>query len=136
VPRRPGLARHRAALRPTPRQEGYPFWETPKGLRPVGWGSGPATTWGQDRARIAAPWLTHRSEDRPAASGHGAPQRVRLRGDCLSPIASGNGSRIMSPGAGARVPGMVRPGAHLNPYIHPEYREGWALKRVRRIPSG
>ena len=25
-------------------------------LRPVGWGSSPATTWGQDHARIAAPW--------------------------------------------------------------------------------
>jgi hypothetical protein len=24
--------------------------------RPVGWGSGPAATWGQDHARIAAPW--------------------------------------------------------------------------------
>jgi hypothetical protein len=32
-------------------------------------------------------------EDRPATSRHGAPHRVRLRGDRLSPIASGNGSR-------------------------------------------
>jgi len=33
----------------------------------------------------------------------------------------------MSPGAGARDPGRVWPGAHLNPYIYTEDRVGWAL---------
>jgi hypothetical protein len=39
------------------------------------------------------PGLTHRCEDPPAASRHGAPYRVRRRGDRLPPIASGNGFR-------------------------------------------
>jgi hypothetical protein len=36
---------------------------------------------------------THRGEDRPAASRHGAPHRVRVRGDHLSRIVSGTGSQ-------------------------------------------
>jgi hypothetical protein len=42
--------------------------------------------------------LTHRCEDRPAASRHGAPHRVRLRGGHLSPFASGNGPRYQEAG--------------------------------------
>ena len=37
--------------------------------------------------------LTHRGEDPAAARRHGAPHRVRLRGDRLSPMAAGNEPR-------------------------------------------
>jgi hypothetical protein len=56
--------------------------------------------------------LTHRGEDPPAAGRHGAPHRVRLRGDRLSPFAPGNGLDIMKPGAGASDPGMVSPSTY------------------------
>jgi hypothetical protein len=46
--------------------------------------------------------LTHRGEDRPAASRHGSPHWVRLRGGRLSPFASGNGPLYHE--AGCRCP--------------------------------
>ena len=50
-----------------------------------------------DCARSTGAAAQRRCEDPPAASRHEAPRRVRLRGDRLSPIAFGNGSRY--PGA-------------------------------------
>jgi hypothetical protein len=89
-------------------------------------------TWGQDHARIAAPWLTHRCEDPPAACRHEAPHRVRPRGDCLSPIASGNGSRYHEAGSGARDPGMASPSAY--PWPPTPSLSGWAL-RPGEVPA-
>ena len=43
---------------------------------------------------------------------------------------------ILSPGTGARDPGMVWSAAQLNPDIHAAYREGWALEIVRLISTG
>ena len=47
----------RAAIHPTPSSASRRKRKCSEGRsRPVGWGSGPAATWGQDHARIAAPW--------------------------------------------------------------------------------
>ena len=62
-------------------------------------GSGLATGRGQDHACAERRGLTHRSEDRLAASRHGATQRVRLRGGRLSSMVAGTALKIMSPGA-------------------------------------
>jgi hypothetical protein len=73
--------------------------------------------------------LTHRCEDRPAASRHGAPHRVRLRGDRRSLIASGNGSRYRYAWCGAHDPGIVSPSAYISSSSHRDESEETADQR-------
>ena len=59
------------------------------------------------------PGLTHRGEDRPAASRHGATHRVGCAVAACRRWLLGTALDIMRPGAGARDPGMVSPSAYM-----------------------
>jgi hypothetical protein len=104
--------------------------------RPVGWGSGTAITWGEDHARIAAPWADSSLcglARRPVATW-------RPTGcDCAVATCRRLVLRmtldIMRPCADARDSGMVSPGATVTAASHRARRPAPSRPRAVSCPG-
>jgi hypothetical protein len=108
----------RAAVHPTPSSPNRrPRARSEGRWRPVGWGSGPATTWRQDHARIAAPqadssWRGPYRRQSPQGS---PPTACGCAATACRRSHLGAALDILRPGIGACDPVVVPTSAYFEP---------------------